>query len=52
MVDVLLTRVFYPKIIDDKCEGDGAGDVFPKAGRLFAFKISVGCQAFAEQFVG
>ena len=52
MVDVFLTCVFYPKIIDDKCEGDGAGDVFPKAGCLFAFKISVGGQAFVEQFVG
>ena len=52
MVDVLQTHVFYPKIIDDKCEGDGAGDVLTKAGCLFALKISVGGQAFAEQFVG
>ena len=44
VVNVLLTRVFYSKIVDDKCECDGAGGVLPKAGRLFAFEVSVGAK--------
>jgi hypothetical protein len=52
VVDILLTHMFHDKIINDKCEGDGACRVLPEAGSLLAFEISVGGKAFFEELVG
>jgi hypothetical protein len=52
VVDILLTRIFYAKIVDNKCEGDGACCVLPEARTLLAFKIFVGGKAFLDELVG
>ncbi len=52
VVDVLLTRIFHPEIVNNRCEGDGACCVLPEAGSLLAFKISVWGKAFLEELVG
>jgi hypothetical protein len=44
VVDILLMHIFHTKIVDDKCEGDGACHVLPEARSLLAFKIFVGGQ--------
>jgi hypothetical protein len=52
VVDILLTHIFHSKIVDNKCEGDGACRVLPEAGSLLAFKISMGGKEFLEELVG
>jgi hypothetical protein len=52
VVGIFLTRIFHAEIVDNKCEGDGVCHVLPEAGRLLAFKISVGGKAFLEEIVG
>ncbi len=52
VVDILLTRMFHAKIVNDKCEEDGACRVLPEAGSLLAFEISMGGKAFLEELVG
>ncbi len=52
VVDILLMRIFHAKIVDNKCEGDGACCVLPEAKSLLAFKIFVGGKAFLEELVG
>ncbi len=52
MVNAPLTFIFYAKIIDDQCECDGPGVVFPKPGGLITLKVSVGGKAFLEELVG
>ncbi len=42
-------RIFHTKIVDNKCEGDGACRMLLEAGRLLAFKISMGGKAFLEE---
>ncbi len=32
VVDILLTCIFHAKIVDDKCEGDGACQCFQRLG--------------------
>jgi hypothetical protein len=50
--NILLMRIFHAKIVDNKCEGDGACHVLPEASRLLAFEISLGGKAFLEELVG
>ncbi len=52
VVDILLTHIFHSKIVNNKCEGDGAFCMLPEAGHLLAFKISVGGKPFLEELVG
>jgi hypothetical protein len=52
VVDILLTRIFHAKIVDNKCEGDGACCVLPEAGSLLSFKISMWVKVFLEELVG
>ena len=51
VVYVLLTRVFHPKIIHSKGKCDGLCGMFPQAGGLFAFIITMGGKAFLQEFV-
>ena len=41
VVQVLLSHIFYAKIIDNECEGNGSGVVFPKSSGKFAGGITV-----------
>jgi hypothetical protein len=52
VVDILLTCIFHAKIVNDKCEGDGACRLLLEARSLLAFKISMGGKAFLEELVG
>ncbi len=52
VVDIFLTHIFHAKIVNNKCEGDGACYVLPEAGHLLAFKISMGGKVFLEELVG
>ena len=52
VIDIFLMRIFHTKIVDNKCEGDGACRVLPEAGSLLAFEISMGGKAFLEELVG
>ncbi len=52
VADIFLTRIFHAEIVDNKCEGDKACRVLPEAGRLLAFKISMGGKVFLEELVG
>ena len=51
MVDVFFPLVFHTKIVDNECEGNRTGSMFPKSGRVLAFVITVGGEAFAQEFV-
>jgi hypothetical protein len=51
MVDVFLTHIFYPKIVHNQCERDGACGMLPQAGGVWTFKISVGEQTLLQQFI-
>ena len=46
VIYVLLTRVFNPKIVHNEGKCDGPCGMFPEAGGLFAFIITVGGEAF------
>ena len=52
VIDILFLFVFDSEIVDDKGEGDFAGLVFPKAGRVLAFVVAVGRKSFAKELVG
>jgi hypothetical protein len=52
VVNILLTLIFHAKIVNNKCEGDGACRVLPEAGSLLAFKISMEGKAFLKELVG
>jgi hypothetical protein len=52
VVNILLTGIFHAKIVDNKCEGDGACCMLLEAKSLLAFEISVGGKAFLEELVG
>ena len=51
MIHILLSCVLDTKIIDDEGEGDWAGLVFPKAGRVLALVVPVGLKLLAKEFV-
>jgi hypothetical protein len=51
VVDIFLMRIFHAKIVDNKCEGDGACRVLPEAGRLLTFEISVGARRFLRSLL-
>ncbi len=46
MVDVFFPLVFHTKIVDNECEGNRTGSMFPKYGRVLAWG-----EAFAKEFV-
>ena len=48
---MFLSNVFYSEIVHDKGERDGSPFVAPKAGSVDALIISVGGEAFPEEFV-
>ena len=52
VVNVFLTRIFYPKNVHDEREGDWVHCMHPEAGSVRALIISVGGKAFLEELVG
>jgi hypothetical protein len=52
VVDIFLMRIFHGKIVNNKCERDGAFCVLPEAGNLLAFEIFVRGKVFLEELVG
>ncbi len=52
VVNVFLMRIFYPKIVHNKREGDWVHYVHPEAGSVRALIISMGGKAFLEVLVG
>jgi hypothetical protein len=52
VVNVFLMRIFYPKIVHDKREGDWVRYMHPEAGSVHALIISMGGKAFVEELVG
>jgi hypothetical protein len=51
VVDIFLMHIFHTKIVDNKCEGDGACRVLPEAGCLLAFKIPGGARHFLRSLL-
>ena len=51
MIGMLLTYIFYSKIMHNKGEHDGSPFVLPKARSVDALIISVWGKPFPEEFV-
>ncbi len=49
--DVFFTDVFYAKIIDHECEGNGSCDVLPEAGYQFALEVTMFIELLLEELV-
>jgi hypothetical protein len=51
VVNVLLTFIFYTKIINNQREGDGPVGVIQKTGGLFTLEVSIWSEEFLEELV-
>jgi hypothetical protein len=52
MLGVFATDVFDSEVVDDQCELNGSGHVFPEAWDQFALIIAVLVQTLFEEFIG
>jgi hypothetical protein len=52
VVNVFLTRIFYPEIVHNKREGDWVRCVHPEAKSVCTLIISMGGKVFLEELVG
>jgi hypothetical protein len=51
MIGMLLTKVYYSKVVNNQCELYRPCVVFLKAGYQFALSVSVFVQSFFKEFV-
>ena len=51
VVNVFFTNVFYAKIVDHKCEGNGSCDVLPEAKEQVCFGLTVFVEPLFEELV-
>ncbi len=52
VLEVLFPNAFDAEVVDGKIEPDGSGFMFPEAGSVWLFMISVASKAFFKSFNG